>query len=257
MSDTSLQVMTYNEIKALAETVAQSRLFPAFGNKEQAFVLMMVAQAEGCHPITATQRYDIITGKPAKKTDAMLADFQRRGGKVEWVELTDKACEGEFSSPGLSKPVRVRWTIEQAQAAKLTGKDNWKNYPRAMLRARVVSEGIRVSDPGVVAGLYSPEEVADFSPAPSTSAQPAAQAQPAKEAAPVIDVQPVDAAQEEDPKVKAAKVRALVIAIKEAGVSEDLRKEWMSTKLGKPVESSKDLTIIELDQLTAAARAQP
>lgn len=247
MSETALQVLSYNEVKALANDVAKSRLFPAFGNPEQAMVLMMVAQAEGCHPITATQRYDVIQGKPAKKSDAMLADFQRRGGKVAWIELNDKAVEAEFASSGLTKPVRVRWTIEMANAAKLTGKDNWKNFPRAMLRARVVSEGIRISDPGVVAGLYTPEEVQDIAPAAST-AQPQAQTVDAE----VVSTAPVAEKPAQSPERTKA-VRNLAIAIKRAGVTEDNRKAWMSEKLGHAVESSKDLNDEEIAALTKIA----
>jgi len=44
----------------------------------------------------------------------------------------------------------------------LADKDNWKAYPRAMMRARVVSEGIRTVFPGVVLGVYTPEEVQDI-----------------------------------------------------------------------------------------------
>ena len=44
-------------------------------------------------------------------------------------------------------------------------KENWRNYPRAMMRARCISEGIRTVYPACVAGLYSPEEVQDFAPA--------------------------------------------------------------------------------------------
>jgi hypothetical protein len=35
-----------------------------------------------------------------------------------------------------STPVKISFTIEQAKQAGLTGKDNWRNYPAAMLRAR-------------------------------------------------------------------------------------------------------------------------
>jgi hypothetical protein len=56
----------------------------------------------------------------------------------------------------------ITWTIEMAREAKLADKDNWKSYPRAMLRARVVSEGIRTVFPGVVLGVYTPEEVQDI-----------------------------------------------------------------------------------------------
>jgi hypothetical protein len=57
--------------------------------------------------------------------------------------------------------IEVDWTIQQAKTAGLTGKDVWKQYPRAMLRARVISEGIRTVYPGVAVGVYTPEEIAD------------------------------------------------------------------------------------------------
>jgi len=58
----------------------------------------------------------------------------------------------------------VSWSLAQAKAIGIANKDNWKNYPRAMLRARVVSEGIRSVYPGCVVGVYTPEEVQDFAP---------------------------------------------------------------------------------------------
>jgi hypothetical protein len=52
--------------------------------------------------------------------------------------------------------------MEDARSAGLSGKDVWKAYPASMMRARVVSMGIRMICPGIVAGLYTPEEVADM-----------------------------------------------------------------------------------------------
>lgn len=122
--------------------------------------LMLIAQAEGRHPATAAMEYHVIQGKPALKADAMLARFQAAGGKVEWVSYTDKEVTGKFSHPQ-GGSLEVSWTIEMANAAKLTGKDTWKQYPRQMLRARVISEGIRTIYPGVAVGVYTPEEVQD------------------------------------------------------------------------------------------------
>jgi len=56
--------------------------------------------------------------------------------------------------------------MDRAKAAGLTGKQTWKQYPRAMLRSRVISEGIRTVYPGVAVGIYTPEEVGDFDAAP-------------------------------------------------------------------------------------------
>lgn len=62
-----------------------------------------------------------------------------------------------------------------ATAAKLTGKDTWKQYPRQMLRARVISEGIRTVYPGVAVGVYTPEEVQDFDTKPMVDVTPGEQ----------------------------------------------------------------------------------
>ena len=62
--------------------------------------------------------------------------------------------------------LEIEWTMDRAKAAGLTGKQTWKQYPRQMLRARVISEGIRTVYPGVAVGIYTPEEVNDFDAAP-------------------------------------------------------------------------------------------
>lgn len=56
----------------------------------------------------------------------------------------------------------MNWTWEQATAAKLTGKDNWKNYPRAMLRSRVIAEAIRAIYPAALGGMLLAEEAQDL-----------------------------------------------------------------------------------------------
>ena len=157
--------MTLADIQALANEACKSGLFPGF-TPSSALVLMMIAQAEGLHPIVAMNRYDIIQGRPAKKSNAILSDFIARGGRVKWIETTDQACEAEFEARGLSAPVKVKWTLADARRAGLEGKSSWKQYPRQLLRARVISEGIRIADPAALVGLYATEEVQDFGAAP-------------------------------------------------------------------------------------------
>jgi hypothetical protein len=153
------------EIQTMATAIAKSGLF-GMKTAEQAMALMLVAQAEGYSPALAARDYHVIQGRPALKADAMLARFQAAGGKVEWKRYTDQEVSATFSHPQ-GGTLELSWTFEQAKRIGLTGKDNWRNYPRAMLRARVISEGIRTIYPGVVAGSYTPEEVQDFD-APKT-----------------------------------------------------------------------------------------
>jgi len=63
----------------------------------------------------------------------------------------------------------VIWTAEEAWRKgislakdKQTLKHNWEAYPRQMLSARVVTEGVRLVWPGLIAGIASVEELQDL-----------------------------------------------------------------------------------------------
>ncbi len=156
--------ITMPEMERLAHSFAKSGLF-GIRTSDQALSLMAIAQAEGMHPAIAARDYHIIQGKPALKADAMLARFQNNGGKVEWHEYTDQRVAATFSHPS-GGSVIIDWDMPRAKAAHLGARDIWKTYPRQMLRARVISEGIRTVFPGIAVGMYTPEEVQDFDERP-------------------------------------------------------------------------------------------
>ena len=155
--------VSFSDMMQLAEAVAKSGMF-GMKTREQAFVLMAIAQAEGRHPALAARDYDVIQGRPSKKAEAMLRDFLEGGGKVEWHALSDTIADATFShSQGGS--ARIMWDLARANLAGLGAKENWKRYPRQMLRSRTVSEGVRTVWPMATLGLYVNEEVADMAPA--------------------------------------------------------------------------------------------
>jgi hypothetical protein len=154
------------DLEVMANAIAKSGLF-GMKNTEQALALMLVAQAENQHPATITHDYDIIQGKACRKTHSVMARFQAAGGKVEWHELTDKKAEATFSHPS-GGALRMAWTIEQAAKIGLTSKDNWKNYARAMLRARLIAEGVRAVYPAALGGMQLAEEAQDGDILPPT-----------------------------------------------------------------------------------------
>jgi hypothetical protein len=52
------------------------------------------------------------------------------------------------------------WTLDRARVAGLAGKNVWKNYPAAMLRARAITEVARMGASDALYGLvYTPEEL--------------------------------------------------------------------------------------------------
>lgn len=151
-----------------------------FGMKSipQVMTLLLVAQAEGMHPVNALREFHVIEGKPSLKADAMLARHQRSGGKVNWITRSDACVEAEFIGPlGTAK---IRWDQERATRAKLWGKDNFQKHPLQMLAARCVSEGVRAVNPAAIQGFYTPEEVQFFDDGQKSTYNPTERKQPAK-----------------------------------------------------------------------------
>lgn len=154
------------DIERMANAVAKSGLF-GVKTPDQAMALMLIAHAEGMHPAIAARDYDIIQGRPAKKAEAMMRDFMRSGGKLEWHSLTDELADATFSHPN-GGSVRITWDMERAKRAGLGGKDMWTKFRRQMLRSRCVSEGVRTVYPLATSGMLAVEEAEDITDRPLT-----------------------------------------------------------------------------------------
>lgn len=178
------QRRSFDEIMRMAETIAKSRLF-GVTQVDQVVALMLMAEAEGRHVASAMQDYSVIQGKPSLKAEAMLARFQQAGGKVKWTCLTDERVAAIFSH-AQCEPVEIDWDMARAKQAQLAN-PMWKKYPRQMLRARVISEGVRTAYPGALGGMYAPEEVIDFEPSAVPSRAHAPAIAHAREAEAVVD----------------------------------------------------------------------
>lgn len=149
-----------NELVEMAGFLAKSRFWGM--DENQIISLMLVAQADGIPAVNALREYSLIKEKPSMKAEAMQARFQQHGGIVKWLVVSDVEVSAEFNHPS-SSPVVISWTIEMAQRAGLANKDVWKKYPLDMLRSRCISRGVRTCYPGVILGIYTPEEVESFS----------------------------------------------------------------------------------------------
>lgn len=159
----SSEIIPYQDIEKMGTAVAVSGLF-GLKTKEQAIALMLVAQALGKHPALAAMEYNIIQGRPAKKAEAIQADFQAAGGKIEWHCLTDERAEATFSHPS-GGSLKLDWTMERATKAGLYQKEGsmYKRYPRQMLKARLVADGVRAVYPAAMGGVRAVEEIDDNS----------------------------------------------------------------------------------------------
>lgn len=157
-------IVPYHDMQQMAVAMATSKLF-GMKSESEVLALMLVAQANGQHPAAAARDYDIIQGRPAKKSEAMLRDFIAAGGAVQWHQLDNERADATFSHPQ-GGTLRMDWDMARARAAGLAAKDMYKKFPRQMLRARVISDGVRTIFPAATGGMYTPEEARDIGPAP-------------------------------------------------------------------------------------------
>jgi hypothetical protein len=236
-------IIPLGDMERMAGAIAKSGLF-GLKTQEQALALFLVSQSEGRHPASAAKEYHIINGRPALRADAILARFQAAGGSVEWKERADTKVSGTFTHPQ-GGSLTVTWSIEDAKRAGIYA-NQWMKYPRQMLTARCISEGVRAVFPAVTSGVYTPEEVADFDP-PGRS-QPSSPS-------PFRAVRSLEKVTEEAVEVVATKVEespALPAPVKEnpdlkelrvlmefAGVDDRMVLGFLERKGGKKVKATK------------------
>ncbi len=140
--------------------------------EDKAVTLMLLNRSRGVDPLTALTDYYITLDKPALKADAMLERFYKLGGSVVWEsESTDNTTQkATFNFNGTL--FTSEWTYARAEIAGFTSNPMWNTHGAQMLRARVISEGIRAVCPEVNKGLYTPEEAACFNSNRKSAPQP-------------------------------------------------------------------------------------
>lgn len=166
-------IQTVEDLARLGKMFELSGLFGC-SQQGQGAVLVMTCLSEHISPVEFAKTYNIIDGNISMKADAMLAKFVERGGKYKILERSKKRAAAIFEKDG--NTFTSEFTIEDAAerhltTSKRTGKekDNWKYGPDDMLWARMSSRGVRVTDPGVNFGTYTPEEISDFTRRPDNT----------------------------------------------------------------------------------------
>ena len=160
-------------IKTLGQSIFRSGIF-GVDKVEQGEILAMQCLTEKKSPLELARTYHFIQGQLAIRTDALLAKFNLIGGQVTWITRTDTLVEAEFAK-GQSK-ARITASIEEYTAnGTALGKDgkikeNWKKWPRRMLTARAISEGVRLIAPECCFGVAVSDEAIDIPHAPRHNA---------------------------------------------------------------------------------------
>jgi hypothetical protein len=151
----------FDQLQRAALALQKSGYFQDVKSEAQAIVKVMAGAELGLPPFASMTGIHIIQGKPvlgANVIATLVKNDPRYDYRVKVASDTD--CQLEWYEGG--KPVGViGFAMREAQAAGLTGKDNWKKYPSDMLFARAISRGARRFAPGIFGGspVYTPDEM--------------------------------------------------------------------------------------------------
>lgn len=270
--------------RQLAEVLAGTEFVPKAmrGKPDAVTAAIMYGDELGLGPMQALAGLDVVEGKPRPSAELARALILRDGHTITVHDAsgTRVRVSGLRAGRPESERVVIEWTMDQARAAGLANKTNWRSYPRAMLMARATGDLARVLFPDVIKGLgYLRETEADATvldgwAGPELDDAPAPVAPPRKAiqrrtrpAGPVPEVAPDDAphdgpgpdvppetdpgaeATPENPRAGDTARRALFGAIGRALGPKAQRSERLalcSEILGREVDTSNDLSPTEV-----------
>jgi len=160
----------------LCQRLAKSALLPTAlrGKPEDVMVVLMTGRELGLSPMQSIRGISVIEGKGALNADLIVGLVQSRPTVCEYFQLissSDAEATYETKRRG-HKPTRLQFTMTQAKAAGIAGKQNWSRWPAAMLRARCSAHLARAVYPDLVAGIYSTDEADEI----RTDSRPAREA---------------------------------------------------------------------------------
>lgn len=157
--------LSVNEMRFLGQTMADSGMFPDLAkDAAKAMVKIAAGQEIGVPPFQAMTGINIIQGKAAMGANLMASKLKGSSKYDYRAKASSDSCTITISQKEGGKFVEIgsyTFTMKDAQAAGLSGKDNWKKYPANMLFARAISNAVRLYAPDVFNGVlvYDPDEL--------------------------------------------------------------------------------------------------
>ena len=152
---------TLDDAWRLAKLVVASGLGPkAVRTPEAAVVMILTGRELGLTAMQSLRSVHVVEGKPLLSADLMLALCLRLPTCELFACVETSDAVASFVAKRRGQPeTRLSFSIEQARAAGLSGKDNWKKYPAAMLRARAIAALARLVFPDAFVGVYEEDEI--------------------------------------------------------------------------------------------------
>ena len=174
-----------------AKRLCSSGLMPkAFARPEQVYVAIVMGRELGLSAMQAIRSIYVVEGKPSMSADLIIGLVKKSPTCLyfQCLESTSKVARYGTQRQGNPAPTIFSFSWEDAEAAGVTGKDNWRKWPAAMLRARCAVSLARAEYPDIAMGLYDPDELATSAAQAPRGASPVFPEPPSEPPAPPHDL---------------------------------------------------------------------
>lgn len=149
------------ELNEMGAVFVKSGYFKDARDAAQAVVKIMYGRELGFSPVIAMSGIHIIEGKPSLSANLMGA-MVKRSGKYNYrvKELTDTNCVLVFTE-NCQEIGESSFSMADAQRAQVVrAGGSWSKYPRNMMFARALSNGVKLFCPDLsMCPIYNPEEL--------------------------------------------------------------------------------------------------
>ena len=152
---------TFDLIMRQSEILAQSTIIPAAYRRKGADIVAagLAGRTYGWDGMTSMRQFHVIEGTASLRPESMLGLVRQAGHSVT-VEVRPEGAVAHGTRADTGDEHSASFTMDDAGAAGLADKRNWKQYRDAMLTWRAVAKLCRVLFPDVVLGAgYVTEEL--------------------------------------------------------------------------------------------------
>ena len=154
----SLAPMSFGDMVRMGDALVKTGFLPAhLRTGAQVAAVILTGRELGMEPMRAVRSLSLVKGKVTEAADSQLARFKADGGRAQFTTLTDSAAVLVLRHPNGDEHTET-FSLQDAQNAGIAT-DMYKKYPKAMLRSRAITAGLKSVGWDGAVGNYDPDEL--------------------------------------------------------------------------------------------------
>lgn len=149
----------YTALLALSRELVPTGFLPEhIKTPGQAVAIILTGRELGMAPMRALRSLIMVKGKVTENADSQLARFKSDGGRAKFTTLDETRAELALVHPNGDTHTEI-FTLEDAKRAGLLSSMGWQKFPKAMLRSRAITAGLKSVGWEGGTGVYDPAEL--------------------------------------------------------------------------------------------------